>query len=411
MALLPVEIVFGLYLGLVAGVVPTLLSGLVAFGFRYLTGVTVPGFGVATLAVAVAGINGGLLGLLDPSVSRSPRLVVALLVVLMLSFYAHSQGDRLGATLPRRAPFRSLGRRTLSADVIEMVEGQGKVTIRPTGAVGDVEGYPPLPADLRARIGAGRWEFPADLPVGELERRLAERLRADHDLADVQVSIDERGRATVAAAPPAGGLSRRVPPGRRAVSVPALLPTGIARNDVVSVPTAGGRVEGPVLGAATTDAAPVPTTGSDPDPDPTDGDAATPPTAPTTTGGEGRLTLAVRPGEVAPTLAGGAGGVRVLSRGVRREFELLGLLRRTGRRVRRLTVAADDPLSGRSVGALRDDDAGPVTVLGLRRRAGDETGGGWRVAPEPGLALAAGDELFVAGTRQALDRLRPTGST
>jgi uncharacterized protein with PhoU and TrkA domain len=74
-------------------------------------------------------------------------------------------------------------------------------------------------------------------------------------------------------------------------------------------------------------------------------------------------------------------------------------------------VAADDPLSGRSVGALRDDDAGPVTVLGLRRRAGDETGGGWRVAPEPGLALAAGDELFVAGTRQALDRLRPTGST
>ncbi len=63
MALLPVEILFGVYLGLIAGIVPALIAGLLAFIFRYLTGVTLPGLGVVVLSVAIAGINGGFLGL------------------------------------------------------------------------------------------------------------------------------------------------------------------------------------------------------------------------------------------------------------------------------------------------------------------------------------------------------------
>jgi hypothetical protein len=112
-----------------------------------------------------------------------------------------------------------------------------------------VEGYPPLPDDLRTTVRDGEWTFPADLPLSELERRLEERLRNDRDLAEVAVSIDDRGRATVDAAPPLGALSRRVPQGKRAVSVDALVPTGLARRDEVTVSTPDGEVEGTVLSA------------------------------------------------------------------------------------------------------------------------------------------------------------------
>jgi len=64
MASLPVEVLFGIYLGLLTGIVPAFVSGALGFAFKYLTGVTLPGLGVVVLAVAIAGINGGLMGLM-----------------------------------------------------------------------------------------------------------------------------------------------------------------------------------------------------------------------------------------------------------------------------------------------------------------------------------------------------------
>jgi len=147
---------------------------------------------------------------------------------------AHNEGDTMGAAFPKRVSLKGLGQRTLSTDLAELV-GRGKVRIRVTGEVADMEGYPPLPEPIRARIRESEWTLPADLTVGELEGRLAERLRTEFDLGDASASIDERGRATVAAAPPFSGLSKRVPEGRRAVSIDALVPTGLARGDEVPV--------------------------------------------------------------------------------------------------------------------------------------------------------------------------------
>src|SRR6056297_2057023 len=122
MASFPVEVLFGLYLGVLTGIVPALVSWAFGFVFKYVTGVTVPAFGVVVLSVAIAGVNGGLLALNDPTFTQSAnqvRLSVAVIVVLMLSLYAHNAGDKMGAEFPRKLSLRKLTDRTLSTDVIE----------------------------------------------------------------------------------------------------------------------------------------------------------------------------------------------------------------------------------------------------------------------------------------------------
>ena len=407
---LPVEILYGIYLGVLTGIVPALVAGVLGFVFKYFTGVTIPGFGVVVLALAIAGVNGGLLALNDPTVrnsERAPAILTAIMVVLMLSLYAHAQGDKLGGTVPKRMSLRKLRDRTLSADVVELVGGRGQVRIELAGPVGDMEGYPPLPAATRAEIADGEWKFPADVPLSELETRLADRLKTEFDLPDVAVTIDERARATVSAAPPMGGLSKRVPSGQRAVSISALVPTGVARGDEVRVFTDGGSVEGTVLSAKSGGPAAKPTpspaappSGDDGTPRTDGGEEAAvegpPPSAPTTTGGEGRVTLAVDRAAATTLLSADRGRVLVTSRGTHREFELTTLLRRAGKRFRRVTVRAGGPLDGHSLAEASVRETYDVVVVAAK----SET---WTVAPRGGATLAAGDELFVGGTREALD--------
>jgi|AntRauTorcE11898_2_1112593.scaffolds.fasta_scaffold00212_8 hypothetical protein len=424
---LPVEIVFGIYLGVITGILPALVSGVLGFVFKYVTGVTIPGLGVVVLALALAGINGGLLALNDETIrssERAPAILTAIVVILMLSLYAHAQGDKLGGTVPKRLSLQQLRDRTLSTDVVELVGGRGRATVEVAGEVSDMEGYPPLPAETRRAIVDGEWTFPAHLPLVELEDRFAERLRTEFDLADVAVRIDERANATVAAAPPTGALSKRVPKGKRAVSVPALLPTGIARGDVVRVLAHDFAVDGTVLAARTSGTpepgagkAPVGETGNaggDPletersDAEPrgdggarTDGGEAPPippaASAPTTTGGEGRVTVAVDRTEATALLRAGRGRVLVLSRGTRREYELTTLLRRAGKRFRKVSVVAGGPLDGHTIGEVGVREVYDVAVLAARH---DE----WTIAPGGSQRLSAEDELFVVGSRDAIDR-------
>ncbi|WP_439027368.1 potassium channel family protein [Haloarchaeobius sp. DT45] len=411
MASLPADILIGLYLGLLAGIIPALVSGSLGFIFKYFTGVTVPGLGVVVLATAIAGINGGLMGLLEESVKSSPRILTAAVVVMMLSLWAHSQGDKLGAEMPRRFSLSRLRKRTLSADVVDFVGGVGKVTITPTGPIRDMEGYPPLPTDLRETLAEGSWALPADLPLSELETRLTERLKTEYDLADAAVSLDSRARASITAAPPASGLSRRVPTGKRAVSVQALVPTGCARGDDVTLHTDIGRTDGRLLSGDSggskpskaeepTDATAATDGGTDEVP------AHTPSTAPTTTGGEGRLTVAV-PRPTAPDLLGvDRARVTVRSRGTRREFELVSLLRRSGKRFRKVTVRTGGPLDGKTIGEASIRDSYDVAVMAIRKPPAEgvtEQNRRWVFSPRGSTDLQAGDELFAVGRRPALD--------
>ena len=403
MASLPVEILLGIYLGFLTGIIPALVAWTLGFGFKYFTGVSIPGFGVVVLAVALAGVSGGLLALADPTVTQSanaPTLVTAILVVTALSLYAHAKGDQLGANAPRKLSLSKLRERTLSRDLADLVAG-GQVRIDVVGDVSDMEGYPPLSDDLRTEISDAEYTFPADLRVSELEERVAERLRTEFDLGDVTVTIDERGRASVAAAPPFSGLSKRVPAGKRAVSVDALIPTGLARGDEVTLITADAQVSGTVVSAKSPDPAAdkrltAPTTPAHVE---DDDEESTPRAvrAPTTNGGEGRLTAAVTRTDAEPLVRADRARVVVEARGTRLEYELISLLRRTGKRFRRFTVAAESALDGVTLGTANARETHGVAILAVRKPTG------WQLVPQATTALAGGDEVFAVGPPDKLD--------
>ncbi len=385
---LPVAVLLGLYLGALTGVVPALVAWCLGFVFRYVTGVSLPGFAVVVLGVAIAGVQGGLLGLLDPNVIESPVVVVAVIVVMLATQYAHAKGDSMGASFPRRIGLRQLREHRLSSDVIERVGRFGRVRVRPVGDVGDIEGYPPLSDEIRSPLREGEWTFPADLPIGELESRLEDRLRTEHDLADVSVEIDTGGKATIRAAPPEGALSRRLPGNRRAVSFDTLVPTGLARGDEIALDLGDDEVVGTVLSAKTDAEA------SDDESDVTESVSR----APTTTGGEGRVTIAVRKADASDLIDGDPEKLRVRSRETRSEFELVHLFRQAGKRWEKLQIRAGSELDGVTLGSLAVRDTHDVAVLGIEQTSD------WTIAPSGTTVLSAGDELYVVGARNSLRR-------
>lgn len=128
---------------------------------------------------------------------------------------------------------------------------------------------------------------------------------------------------------------------------------------------------------------------------------ATKPAVESTTGGEGRVTVTVPVSEAKPLLAADRGQLFVLPRGTGREYELAALLRRGGSRFRRLSVSADSTVSGRTIA-----DIGVRTTYGVVVLAVKPAGGRWRVAPSGSMTLAAGDELYVVGKNDDLDRFQ-----
>lgn len=397
---LPVQVIRGLYLGVLTGIVPALVAWALGFLFRYVTGITAPSFGIVVLGVAIAGVNGGFLAFNDPAIIQSANsvtLVTALLVIMMACFYAHNRGDALGAKAPRRLSLRTLRERTLSADVITRVGGRGEVLVRVTGQVKDMEGHPPLPETLRETIAGFEVRLPADLPVSEIETRFADRLRGDLDLGALTVDIDEKGRATVAAAPPVSGVSKRVSSGDRAVSIRALLPSGLDRGDEVTIHVTSGTVDGKVVSAGA-DGSPPSTVSPSTEPVSEDeDDAPTPSPQPFgTRGGMGRVTVAVDRGDADTLLKASEGRVVVTARGTASELELVSLLRRAGGRLRRLTVGSESSLAGQTLGTANVRENHGVGVLAV------EEDGRWRVAPGSDTTLEAGAEIYVAGPRNTV---------
>ena len=405
-ATMPFEVLRGVYLGILTGVVPALIAFGLGFTFRYVTGVSIPAFAVVVLGLALAGVNGGLLALADPAITQqanSVTLVTAVVVVLMITLYTHAKGDQLGSEAPRRLSWKQLRDRTVSREVVELVGGFGQVRIEVVGEIRDMEGYPPVPDQLRTDLQAVDWQFPADLTLAELQTRMEERLRSEFDLQDVAVAIDEQGRASITAAPPSAGVSNRVDPGKRAVSISALIPTGVARGDECTILAGDTVVDGTVVSARSGPA----TEASKPEPveAAAEGEDDTPirqPTtrAPTTTGGEGRITIAVSPSDAEALLGASEGRVVITSRGTRREFELVSMLRQSGQRIERVTIGADGPLAGDTLAHASVRDTYGVAILAHRQD------GQWRMAPRGETTLAGGEEVFVVGSGPSLRGFR-----
>lgn len=403
MVSLPVDILLGLYLGALVGVLPALCVWAASFGFRYREGLSLPRGGAVALGLALAALTAFVLSVVGEATldAAGPfRLGLAAGVVVALSAYAHTKGDRMAAEFPRRLSLSDLRGQAISREKADLVEDGTAVRVRVVGEVTDVDGYPPLSESMRTELRNAEFELPADLRLSELEARVAQRLETIYDLAAVEVDVDDRGRARVGAAPPFSGLSKRIDGGRHAVTVSGLVPTGIARGDEVTVITPSAQVRGTVISARSPgeDADP-PEIEPRPEDDPADREEVPRPVrTPTTAGGDGQVTVAVTRTDVQPLLRATETKIVVESRDIDREYEVVSLLRRVGHHIRRIAVRSGSQLDGRSLGRtdLREDH--DLAVLAVRKASG------WQIAPSGETILEAGDELFAAGTRENLDR-------
>ncbi len=404
MVSLPADILLGIYLGVLVGVVPALGVWAASFGFRYTQELSLPRASAVVFGLVLAGLTGWALSVVgEPTVgSAGPiRFVMATAIVLGLSMAAHVNGDEIAGRFPRRLSIADLGGRSIAKDKAELTKDEDEVRIRVVGDVGDVDGYPVLPDDLRTAIRNVEIELPVDLRLDEIERRVEDQLEVIYDLASVSVDIDERGRARVNAAPPFSGLSKRVGGGRHAATVSGLVPTGLARGDEVTVITPDAQVRGTVISA---EANPETVRGAVPDIEPRSndepkngGDLPKQVRTPTTNGGDGEITVAVTRTDVQPLLRTDETKIVVESRSLDREYEVVSMLRRVGHHIQRISVRSESELAGSTLGTadLREDH--DVAVLAVRKA------GGWQIAPRGETELEAGDELFAAGTRENLE--------
>jgi len=397
------QIGLGVYIGLLTGMFTALLVFSLAFVFQYVAGVAFPATMGLMIGLGTAGLQGGMFRLMrDPAMLQSPVIITALLIVMLITNYSQKRATDLAKAIPPKTVLLGgIRRRTISPDVVKQLGRFGQVRVTVTGEVTDIEGYPPLPEEVRTAISTDEWTFPADLPLKELERRLAEQLRADHDLDDVTVSVDSQGKATVSAAPPSGGLSRRVPDDKHATTLETLVPTGTAYGDEVEITVEEESVQGPVEESVEGSVVSVTPPEAKKEEKADDGaKAAQAPVAQTAAGGSGRIAVAVSPADVGHTLGTEVSKFVVEPRGQNREYELISLLRGQGNGFQKFVVESDSAFAGQQLGDLDLRREHGVDVLAVK------TLDSWTFAPRGAIRVDAGDELFLTGPADAIDSLR-----
>lgn len=387
------ELVVGVAFGFVVGVGPAIAAGaLAAVTDCRDRGLPLPA--AVGIGVFLVACNGYLVGLFEGGVGRAqvPRIGAAVLVVALLAVFAASQGERVASELPVGADRPTVRKRSLSAAAIDAVDAMGQVRIRTTGGVRDIDGYPPLSPDVRTAIEADAWRLPADLPLSALETRLATRLRTEYDLTAASVSIDGRGRATVAAAPATDGIAASVPDGWRAVSVSAPTPPGLEPGTAVEVAARDASTAGTVL-SVDANGRSERGTGTD-----------------DSVGGHGAVTVAVPATDAAPLLAAERARIAVPATGHDPEREALARLERADYAVRHVSggaiasrlEAADDETDDRihPIASSSPTEADATERAGVKPVSDRDR---WELDPDPA-KLDDRDSVFVAGDRITLQR-------
>lgn len=392
-----VEVIRGVGLGLIVGVVPAVaaaLVGAVAPGLRdqrYVRGA------LAAVALPVAAGLSIQLGVVATQLDQIPRATAGGIVVVLGTVYAFEQGTQIDSVLRRDGADPVERGRPLSSAAITAVDASGQVTIRPSGEIRSISGYPDLPPELRAAIQEERFRLPADLPLGELEDRIERQLEGTYDLEAVEVTVDARGTASVAAAPPVGGIAHQVPEDCRAVSIDTTIPAGVEPGDEVLVEAEGGLIQGVVLSAIGPEEAAALAAGEDGDASTVD-DGRVDATAPVGHRSDSaavrcRLTVAVPTTVADALLEAPRVPVAVRSRDTSPDFQALSLLDRAGHAVR-VTTLSDAHLDVLDAG---HDDVGVFAA----REPDADTPDAWAFDPDVD-ALAPGWDAVLVGDETRL---------
>ncbi|MHC3439435.1 hypothetical protein ACYJ1Y_15435 [Natrialbaceae archaeon A-gly3] len=403
MATVPAEVLAGISFGALLAVLPAIVVVVVTVGVGQIREVR-PHYAVfLAIAFPIAASLSYVMGVFGGDVlGQVPRIGTAATVVGLAAVYAGNQGWEIATEIPRASVPIERGR-PLSADAIDAIDTAGQVTVTASGDLRELEGYPPLPPELRRELENGRWRLPADLPLEELARRLEARLRTEYRLAGVSVSVDPQGRASITAAPPRTGVDDSVPAGCRAVTLTAMCPAGLARGDAVLVHTDDSTVEGTVVSAHTLGASDTFTEPGD-DGDELVAETDDPYRRPRlgVDGGVGRVTVTVPTMHVAPLLERERVRLIVPSSGTNADIEAVSALERTDTSIREVEIDAEIASQVRT-----SDDA---AILAVRTQNGEGRETAWSFDPAD-VSWEDVSTAFVAGPATTLDRLGIDGTT
>ena len=201
-------------------------------GVTALVGVAVVGLSLQTFGLFTAVLGGTETDLFE--LDTVLRNLAALALAGLASPVGRLVGDRMATDV-----FAFAGARELDAEVSRLVRHVGRVTtveLPDADDIGDIEGYDPVPAAVKAEIGEKVLLFPRRLSVAELGDRVATRLKDDHGVGHVDVDLAPDGEVRyLGLGSRAAGIGPTLAPGTVAVAVRADPPSGASAGDVVQV--------------------------------------------------------------------------------------------------------------------------------------------------------------------------------
>jgi hypothetical protein len=348
-----------------------LVAAAAAAGYRWYTRQRAPlgpplVLGVAVVAVYLntVGLFGDVLGTASPPLFRLDAVVVN--VASLGAAAGAAAGGRVVGDRVATDVFAVTGVRDVDAEVSRIVQSVGRVVaveLPDPDDIDDIDGYDPVGAETKAKLGGQTLLFPRRLGVAELRDRLVTRIEEDYGVGHVDVELDDDGAVTyLAVGSRLAGIGPTLGPGTVAVAVRADPPNGAGPGDVVQVWRTDPveRVCTAELRATVDDV----------------------------------VTLAVDGADAARLDAGTAYRLVVLPADPGAEREFSGLLRAADETLGVVTVAEGSDLAGATVGSL------DATVVAVR-----PAGKAIDAIPSRALELAPGDAVYAVARPEAIRRL------
>jgi len=416
-------ILLGAGFGLIVGTTVAGVTAVLGFASRYYTDRQLPKRVVVSVTLFVGAFHAVIVATFTPSVDivwldrtafrlsavqdwvpvvieYAPGFAIFGIVTTLLGLYGHRQGERIAGDVPVTEDRRTDSRETLSPETVAAADATNRVSLDVTHGSDAFVGRASLSPEEWTDIESRTWKFRADLPIDELEVRLAARLRMVFGVNVTAVTIDRRGQATVTAEPGSETIAGQLSDGQRAVTIETLVPAGLESGDHVTLAVENTAVDGTVLGIGSTqnparrrlsrggvtpnDTAAASSTGQAHDSAPAieQPDRAV-------VGGERRLSVAVDVDAVSTVLTAETVDLRVRSRGGNQSLGAFRQLHRTGAIVRRVTI--DEENHGSLV-----EHADDIEVLARRPPDAPD---GWQFRSVEGFARS-GDPDSVSSRRE-----------
>jgi len=358
---------------LVFGLIAFAVAGGVAVAYRWYFRTSAPdGIAIAFAVGAIAlYLNTASLGTLVAQGEAAGRLfdpgnVLFNVVALGLAAAVAPVGNRAGDLVARNSA-AVVGREQLGGEMSRVVKTVGRMTaveLPPADEIADIDGYDPVPDDMKATMADRTLLFPRRLTVAELRDRLVARLEQDYGIGHVDVDLADDGSVEhLSVGLRAAGLGHTLPPGTAAIAITADPAHSATPGDVVQIWRSADRPE-PVAVAELRATA---------------GDLATVALDETDAGRvdqSARHRLVTLPAET----------------GADREFA--ALLRNADETMGRVAVEEGSPLVGRAIAALT-----PIVA------AVGRADGGVDAVPPRDYPIAAGETLYLVGRPDTLRRV------